>query len=259
MREILEAVRNIAVSDLGVLIVGESGTEKEVIARRIHEFSARSNREFVHLNCCSFADDLSGKRLFGSDDLTLTGIEVERGIIELASGGTIYFDKISELSPSTQTLICRAVEDRQFQRVGGFEPIDLNIRVIASVDRRSGDKILTEGSGHAPYYHMSTMHINLPPLRERREDIPVLMEQFMLDAKYLKARRPTGITTEALDLFLSYDWPGNTEELYQAMEHALVKCSDQFIRKSHLPEYLQKDDRKKTESRENEPTFTWDI
>ncbi len=258
MQSIRETIARIAMSDLGVLIVGESGTEKEVLARRIHELSGRSSREFVHLNCCSFTEDLSGRALFGSEDLTLTGIEVRRGIVELANGGTIYFDQITELPPSVHTRICRAVENRQFRRVDGFEPVGVNVRVIASINRRSGDTMRYEEPGHTPYCNMCTIYINLPPLRERREDIPILIEQFMLEAKNLTVHHPAGITTEALDLFLSYDWPGNAQELYQAMEYALDACSDQFIRKNHLPEYMQRHDWKQTRLRANEPTLTWD-
>ena len=256
MQSILETIARIAMSDLGVLIAGESGTEKELLARKIHELSGRAHQQFVHLNCSAFAHDLSGRELLGSEDMTLVGIEIQPGIIETAHGGTVYFDNISELPSTLRSKICRMVEDRYFRRVGGVEVVDVNARVIASISNRSGETFVHEGSRRELYYRMCAVCINLPPLRERREDIPILIEQYVLEAKNRTSHRLKGITNEALKLCLSYDWPGNTQELHQAMEHALVACSNQFIRKSHLPKYLQGYGTKDDERWTNNPVLT---
>jgi transcriptional regulator with PAS, ATPase and Fis domain len=256
MKEVLEAARNIAVSDLGVLIVGESGTEKELLARRIHELSVRSAGEFVHLKCGTFSDDLSGKQLFGSEELTFSGIEIHRGIFELASGGTIYFDGIAELPRTVQNRICRAVEEQQFRRVGGLTPIAVNVRLISSIDRKSGD-IMWNAPAREPYCHLSSVQLNLPPLRERREDIKLHLAQFMLNTQNTAKRRPAGISAEALDLLLAYDWPGNTQELYGAMEHAIAVCSDEYITRRHLPERVNRIDREQPQVGADQLMFTW--
>jgi transcriptional regulator with PAS, ATPase and Fis domain len=256
MKEVLEAARNIADSELGVLIVGESGTEKELLARRIHELSVRAAGEFVHLKCAAFGDDLSGKKLFGSEELTLSGIEIQPGIFELASGGTIYFDGISELPRPVQNRICKAVEEQQFRRVGGLAPIALNVRLISSIERKSGD-IMWSDPGREPYCHLCSVQLNLPPLRERREDIKLHLAQFMLNTQNAAKPRPAGISAEALDLLLAYDWPGNTQELYGAMEHAIAVCSDEYITRRDLPERMNRNDRVQPQKGADELMVTW--
>lgn len=257
MRSIRATIERIALSDLGVLIVGESGTEKELLAREIHTLSGRAEHQFVHLNCSSVSAGDALGIIFGSESLTLHGMDIERGVLEIARGGTIYFDGMSELEQSVQSKLCRVVEDHYFRRVGGFDVVGLNVRLIASVSRCSADSISSEETGSEFYYRMCPININLPPLRERREDIPLLIKQYILeDNKHLTCR-PKGITGEALSLCVSYDWPGNALELKKAMEHALVACSEQFIRRNHLPNYLQELNQKSKLRLTTESIHTW--
>jgi len=239
MRTILETVERIAVSDLGVLIVGERGTGKKWFAHVIHKVSGRSGRPFVHIDCSAIPSDAIEKVLLGWEDLTLGGIEIHEGALEKASGGTIFFNNICDMPVPVLMKIARILENQQFRRVGGFEEIGVNIRVLAVLSK----DILQEDEGNLLARDVCSrfcpITINLPPLRERRADIPFLIDQFIQEQCPEKSRRPGGITADALNICRSYYWPGNSWELRMVVKHAIERCSGQFIQGSHLPEYLQ--------------------
>lgn len=239
MRNIEQTVERIALSDLGVLIVGAFGTGKEWLARMIHRLSGRSAGRLVSIDCASIPPASFEKELMGSEELTLGGVEVIRGAFEDAAGGTLLLKGVGEIPPTLQSRIARILERQNFRRIGGFEEIVSNVRLIATMTKKTGDAPDSIHAGNDLYYRICPIVINLPPLKERREDIPFLVERFIAESEVKTAYRPRGMTADALQVCNVYDWPGNARELRSVIDHAIRVCSEQFIRKIHLPEYLQ--------------------
>ena len=239
MQNILQTIEKIAASDLGVLIVGEQGTEKESIARTIHRLSGRANHKFITIDCSSPSPELIEREIFGFEELTLTGIEIYRGVLEEAAAGTIFFDRISMLPVSLQTKIARVLAHQSFRHIGGFEEISINVRVIASSVKNPSESVGDIGPGKEYSLRIWPVIINLPPLRERRNDIIFLTQKYILETSKRLRRQPPGITTEAIDSCLSYNWPGNAQELQSTIELAVTMCHDSIIQREHLPNYIQ--------------------
>ncbi len=239
MQTIQQTVDRIAVSDLGILIVGEPGTGKRWLAEMIHLRSGRAGRRFLHVDCSAIAPDAIERELFGGEELTLSGAEVTAGLFETAAGGTIFLDNVADLRPMLQLKIARSLELHHFHRIGGGREIGMNVRVVAAISKLPMGFGSLKGQHPEVYYHrMCPIIINIPPLRERKEDIIFLMEKFLRQAAAGSGRAPRGITSDAVRACLDYDWPGNAWELKKVIEHAAMMCDVQFIARNHLPGYL---------------------
>ncbi len=241
MRQIIGTLERVAVSDLGILIVGEAGTGKNWLARMIHSLSGRATRPITAVDCAALDGERGERSLFGWEETGLRGTSVATGLIEDASGGTILFDRISALNTSLQLRIVRTFEHHHYRRVGGYHYVPLNARAIATVRKKFGE-VGHEGEvGKEIYHRFCPVMINLPPLRERRGDISFLIEQFIFSA-VPAANRPKGITGDALTLCMKYHWPGNTRQLKGVIASAAAHCSDEFIGRDHLSAHLEKEE-----------------
>jgi PAS domain S-box-containing protein len=243
MTRIFEMLPDLAVSDVNVLIQGESGTGKELIARAIHNQSPYKEGPFVAVNCSALAETLLESELFGHEKAAFTGaVRSKVGRFELARGGTLFLDEIGELKPELQVKLLRVLEQRVFERVGGTRLIPMQARIISATNRDLA-KALRDGIVREDlFYRLRTVPITLPPLRERREDIPLLIEHFMarLNKKYQKEVR--ALDPKVLRLFMTHPWPGNVRELERVLEHAFVFVKGHVIFLNNLPamdEFLQ--------------------
>ncbi len=239
MQNILQTIEKIAASDLGVLIVGEHGTEKDWLARIIHNMSGRADHKFVQLDCSSPTPELLEREIFGYEELTLTGNEINTGILEQAAGGSVFFDHFSMLPLSLQAKIARFLAHKFFRRLGGVEEIGINIRVIASSAKNPSEETGMMSFGHEYSPRMWPVIINLPPLRERRDDIICLIQRFILESSQRNHRHPPGMSHAALDACLAYNWPGNALELQSTIDVAVSMCHESLIQREHLPNYIQ--------------------
>ena len=226
----LSRVSKVAPSDSTVLITGETGTGKELIARALHKRSQRSSRAFVSVNCAAIPHDLIASELFGHEKGAFTGALQRRlGRFELAEGGTIFLDEIGELPAETQIALLRVLQEREFERVGGTISIRTNVRVIAATNRDLQAAIAAGTFRSDLFFRLNVFPIEMPPLRERREDIPVLVAYF-IDRFARKAGKSfQSVNKRSLDLLRSYSWPGNIRELQNVIERSVIVCeSDNF-------------------------------
>ena len=225
--------------DSRVLICGETGTGKELAARAIHLNSPRADRPFVAINCAALTDTLLESELFGHEKGAFTGaVAQKKGKMEMAEGGTLFLDEISEFAPSLQAKLLRVLQEREFERVGGTLLIKLNIRLIAATNKNLEESVKTGNFRQDLYFRLNVVSIRMPPLRERREDIPLLASYFA--SKYGKTLRRsfTEISPEALQYLIQYDWPGNVRELENTIERAMVLGSSEKILPEDLPDPL---------------------
>jgi transcriptional regulator with GAF, ATPase, and Fis domain len=239
IKDVLVFIKRVAAVDSNVLICGESGTGKELVARAIHKNSKRVNRPFVAINCAELDENLLKSELFGHERGSFTGATAQKkGKMEIANGGTVFLDEIGELAPPLQAKLLRAIQEREIERVGGTHPIKVDIRIVAATNRNLEEAIRTAMFRQDLFYRLNVVAITMPPLRERREDIPLLATYFV--QKYSReANRPVvGISPEAHALLKHYDWPGNVRELENALERAVVLGSSEHIRPEDLPEAL---------------------
>lgn len=239
MRQVYGFLAKVAPTQSTVLVRGESGTGKELAAHAIHLNSPRATKPFVAINCATLAETLLESELFGHEKGAFTGaITQKRGKLEVAEGGTLFLDEVGELSPAIQAKLLRVLQTREFERVGGTRPIKVDVRVIAATNRELEDAIKTGDFREDLYYRLNVISIGMPPLRERREDIPLLASYFVADYSKKCKRKVTGISSEARSLLQAYDWPGNVRELENAIERALVLGSTDLIVSEDLPEVL---------------------
>jgi two-component system, NtrC family, response regulator len=238
MQDIFETIRKVAPATATVLIEGASGTGKELVAKSIHFNSPRRNQPFVAVNCSALAESLLESELFGHEKGAFTGaVAMKKGRFEIADGGTLFLDEIGELSPSLQVKLLRVLQEKVFERVGGVRPVSVNIRLIAATNKSLKDEIGKGRFREDLFYRLNVVHIILPPLRERQEDIQPLVTHFI--EKYANAHRE-GLPISHMDqevqrLFYRYNWPGNVRELENVIERAMVMCSGQVIRVEDLP------------------------
>jgi len=236
MRQIYTTIEQVASSAVSVLITGESGTGKEVVANTIHQLSPRISRPFVAINCSSIPESLMESELFGHERGAFTGAIARReGHFELANTGTLFLDEIAEMPVMLQAKLLRVLEDRKVRRLGSSKEISVDVRVLAATNKDPHEAVRRGELREDLLYRLNVIHVKLPPLRERREDIPLLAE-FM--AKELSDRhgRPTRIVSpEVLEIFTRHQWPGNVRELRNVIEHAVVVSEGQRIEKQHLP------------------------
>ena len=236
MKLAVDMARKAAASNSTVLLLGESGTGKELFARFIHNQSERADRPFIAINSVGLSKDLLESDLFGHEQGAFTGAhKMKKGKIELANGGTIFFDEIGDISREMQAKLLRFLQEREFERVGGVVPISVDVRVIAATNRDLGAAV-KDGSFRDDLYHrLNVVAIAPPPLRERKEDIPMLAEYFLRKCSVAARRSVTQISGEALARMAAYEWPGNVRELANAIEHAAVLGGNSVVEAADLP------------------------
>ncbi|NOZ25415.1 MAG: sigma-54-dependent Fis family transcriptional regulator [Nitrospirae bacterium] len=240
MQRVYDLIEKIADTDSTVLITGESGTGKELIAKVIHYNSYRSGKNFVPLNCAAIPKDLLESELFGHEKGAFTGaINTRVGRFELASGGTLFLDEIGELDPSLQVKLLRVLQEREFERIGSTKTIKVDVRILAATNRNL-EELTKEGRFREDlYYRLNVIPVHIPPLRERKEDIPVLIEHFLKKHAKAKKRRPPEISKDVMDVLLRYRWPGNVRELENLVERLTILNPGQAITLKDLPERFQ--------------------
>jgi two-component system response regulator HydG len=233
IRSVLEIVERVAPTDATVLVTGETGTGKELVARAIHEGSARSDGPFVAVNCAALAEGLLESELFGHRRGAFTGAVSDRtGLFEAASGGTILLDEIGDVSPALQHRLLRVLQEREVTAVGAVRPVSVDVRVVAATNRDLRDEMEAGRFRDDLYYRLNVVRIEVPPLRARREDIPLIAEMFYERV----GRRPhEGCSPLAMRLLQAYPWPGNVRELLAALESAHIQAGDRRIEAQHLP------------------------
>jgi transcriptional regulator with PAS, ATPase and Fis domain len=240
MQEIYRLLEDLADTDTTVLITGESGTGKELVGRALHYSGIRALKPLITVNCSALAENLLESELFGHIKGAFTGaIRDKVGRFQAADGGTILLDEIGDLSPRIQVKLLRVLEEKEFERVGDSTPIQVDVRVIASTNRNLREMVRLGKFREDLYYRLKVVEINLPPLRERREDIPLLADYFcnLFNKKFKK--RIDGISDKVLRLFMQYPWPGNVRELEHAIEHAFVLCHGRTIMVDDLPSEIK--------------------
>ncbi|HET9317581.1 MAG TPA: sigma-54 dependent transcriptional regulator [Vicinamibacteria bacterium] len=230
MVEIFELVREIASQRSTVLIQGESGTGKELLARAIHHSGDRSGRPFVGVSCAALAETLLESELFGHEKGSFTGaVAQKKGKFELADGGTLFLDEIGDISAKLQVDLLRVLQERRFYRVGGTAEIDVDVRVIAATHQDLLAEVRAGRFREDLYYRLDVINIRIPPLRERREDVPLLAQEFLERLAHELGRPVSDISEEALRLLVDHDWPGNVRELENALERAIVTCKTHCV------------------------------
>jgi len=240
IKQVYEQVSQVAKSNATVLLRGESGTGKEMIANAIHYNSLRSKRPLVKINCAALPDTLIESELFGHEKGAFTGAErFKKGRFEIADGGTLFLDEIGDLPMQTQVKLLRVLQEREFERVGGTETIKTNIRLITATNKNLEDAIVKGEFREDLYYRLNVFSIFLPPLRERRSDILLLAEHFLEKYEIEHNKRIRRISTPAIDMLMSYHFPGNVRELENAIERAVLVCDSNVIHGHHLPPTLQ--------------------
>ena len=239
LQEALRLVNEICDSPVNVLITGESGTGKELIAKTIHYNSSRRDAPFVAINCAALPETLLESELFGIEKGVATGVERRAGKMELANGGTLFLDEIGDMSPPMQAKMLRSLQEREVVRVGGAKPIPVDIRVLAATNRDLKAEIGAGKFREDLYYRLNVVNIHIPPLRDRREDIPLLVDFFLGQAREKLGKNVRRFTSEALDLMKAYDWPGNVRELENEVVRAVALSGGaQVIGKEVLSEKL---------------------
>jgi len=239
MRRVYTVVAKVARSDATVLITGETGTGKELVARAVHFNGARAKRPFVAINCAALTESLLESELFGHERGAFTGaVTQKKGKLEVADGGTVFLDEVGELAPALQSKLLRALELREFERLGGTRPVRVDIRLISATNRRLQDDVAAGRFRSDLYHRLHVVDIELPPLRERREDIPALASHFLERFARKSARPLRGIAADAMKYLIAYDWPGNVRELENTIERAIVLGTSAYIMRDDLPDAL---------------------
>ena len=225
LQRVLSLVSKVAPTDASVLITGETGTGKELVARAIHRRSQRSSKPFVSVNCAAIPRDLIASELFGHEKGSFTGAVQRRlGRFEMADGGTIFLDEVGELPKETQIALLRVLQEHEFERVGGTRSIQTNVRVVAATNRDLRAAIAAGTFRSDLFYRLNVFPLEVPPLRERREDIPELVEYFIDCCANHVGKNIGGIEKNSLDLLQSYPWPGNIRELQNVIERSVIMC-----------------------------------
>lgn len=239
MREIFEILPDIAQSDSTVLLQGESGTGKGLMTAAIHEMSSRNNKPFIKINCGAVPETLLESELFGHVRGAFTGAEKDKpGKFALADKGTLFLDEIGDTSPALQVKLLKVIEEQEFCPVGGVSPVRVNVRIIAAGNRELADMVAAGEFRNDLFYRLNIIRIDLPPLRKRREDIPLLADHFLRKFCSLKNRHISGLSERVWEILMNYRYPGNIRELENIMEHAVVLCREFQIETRHLPRRL---------------------
>ncbi len=241
LKPILETIQQVAPTRATVLIEGESGTGKELVAKALHNLSGRPKAKLITVHCAALSPQILESELFGHEKGAFTGAQDRRiGRFELADGGTLFLDEIGEIDANTQVKLLRALGEQTIERVGGSKPIKVDVRVVAATNKDLA-KMVEEGKFREDlYWRLRVVTIQMPPLRTRKGDIPILAEHFLKDLSSANGKSYKPLGDDALPLLMSYDWPGNVRELRAAMEHGVVMCNGSRIMARHLPAYLSR-------------------
>ena len=236
MQKVQETIRKVAASRASVLITGESGVGKELVANAIHNLSPRKDGSFIKVHCAALSETLLESELFGHEKGAFTGADrLQKGRFELAHGGSIFLDEIGEINQNVQIKILRVLQERKFERVGGEQTLEVDVRVIAATNRNLEEEVKAGRFREDLYYRLNVIHIHVPPLRERKDDIPLLMASFLDEFNRENGKHITGVSSSAKAALYKYNWPGNIRELRNCMESAVVMCSGNEIQLDDLP------------------------
>ncbi|MGI9627814.1 MAG: sigma-54-dependent transcriptional regulator [Longimicrobiales bacterium] len=235
-RRVLELAKTVAPTDSTVLISGESGTGKEVIARYLHTHSTRHGPDFVSINCGALPESLLESELFGHVKGSFTGaVKDKMGLLEAAEGGTLFLDEIGEMTPATQVKLLRVLQEREVIPVGATKPVAIDVRIIAATNRELEEEVRRGGFRSDLYYRLNVIQIEMPPLRERKADVPLLVSYFLSRLGELAGEPPKEVTDDAMGVLAEYEWPGNVRELENALERAAIVALGQAIDVEDLP------------------------
>jgi two-component system NtrC family response regulator len=239
MRQVYEIIEKVAQTRASVLITGESGTGKELIARAIHFNSSRRDKPFISVNCSALSETLLESELFGHERGAFTGAVTQRkGRFELAHGGTLFLDEVGDMSPALQVKLLRVLQEMKFERVGGTTTLQVDARLVTASNRELEREVELGRFREDLYYRLKVVHIKVPPLRERRDDIPLLVHHFLEKAAKANAIPVKSVSHEALKYLYQYDWIGNVRELENVIERAVILCDGDDVRPQDLPEEL---------------------
>jgi len=245
MQKIFQMVRKAASSKASVLITGESGVGKELVANALHNLSDRKDNSMIKVHCAALSENLLESELFGHEKGAFTGaVSRTRGRFELANNGTIFLDEIGEIDQNVQIKILRVLQEKKFERVGGEETIEVNVRVIAATNRDLKKEIEAGNFREDLYYRLNVVHIHVPPLRERKDDIPIMITSFLQEFAKENNKKIEGLDNRSRAALYKYDWPGNIRQLRNCIESAVVMCSGNIITLDDLPPGIAKDMKK---------------
>jgi DNA-binding NtrC family response regulator len=236
MQDVMRVVEQVAPSSASVLITGETGSGKEILARTIHQLSPRADRPFVAINCSAIPETLMESEIFGHEKGAFTGAAERRiGCFELADGGTLLLDEIGEMPAPTQAKLLRVLEDRKVRRLGSKTETPVDVRVLAATNKDPEQAVSRGYLRQDLYFRLNVFHMHLPPLRDRKQDLPALVEHIIHELNIKHGRQVRGINAEVTDIFQNYSWPGNVRELRNVLERAIIVCDRDLIGRSHLP------------------------
>jgi|Deesub1362A_J573_1020465.scaffolds.fasta_scaffold00591_3 DNA-binding NtrC family response regulator len=240
IQELIQTVLRIAPADCNVLIFGETGTGKELIARALHHASPRSERRFVAFNCGAFTEELLANELFGHEKDAFTGAtSLKRGLFEVANGGTVFLDEIGDMPPSMQVKLLRVIQEKAVLRLGGTEPIPVDVRIVAATNKDL-KKLVEEGRFRSDlYYRLNVVSLHIPPLSERKDDIPLLVRHFMKKYAEHQGKMIKGVSDEMMEILMNYPFPGNVRELENIIERAVTLATGDTLQAKDLPEDLR--------------------
>ncbi len=239
MQEVFDLITDAAQSDAPIIVYGESGTGKELVAAAVHKLGKRKHGPFIKVNCAALTETLLESELFGHVKGAYTGADrTRKGRFELAHEGDIFLDEIGDIPPSMQVKLLRVLQEKEFERVGDSTPITVDVRIISATHRDLGDMVRHGDFRDDLFYRLNVIPIRLPPLRDRREDLPLLVEHFLEENRLKTGKDISGITHDAMEHLLAHEWPGNIRELINALEYAFVVCRDDQVNTAHLPENI---------------------
>ena len=240
MQRLLDTARQVAPTDCNILVTGESGTGKELMARYVHMHSARSSQAFVAVNCGALQEELLANELFGHEKGAFTGADrLKRGLIEMADGGTLFLDEIAEMTPAMQVKLLRVLQERELLRVGGTEPVRVDVRFLAATNRDLQENVASGRFRADLYFRLNVVNLALPPLRDRRDDVPLLAFYFLKKFALAMGKPVDDIAPDALALLARYDYPGNVRELANLVERGVALARGGLLEAGHLPESLR--------------------
>ena len=240
MQRLFQILEQVAESNTTVLLVGESGTGKELFAKAIHSLSPRKDKPMITINCGALPDNLLESELFGYKAGAFTDAKKDKpGRLAMAEGGTVFLDEVGDISPALQVRLLRVLQDRVYEPLGGTQPLKADVRIVTATNRQLED-LVAEGSFRKDlYYRINVVKLVLPPLRKRKEDIPLLTDHFIRKFNRLIGKEIQGLSPEVIPIFMSHDFPGNIRELENIIEYATVVCKNNVIGIEHLPDYLR--------------------
>jgi two-component system response regulator AtoC/two-component system nitrogen regulation response regulator NtrX len=240
MRKVYDLIEKVSLSDITVLIHGESGTGKELVAREIHSRSNRRNQPFITMNCAALPENLIESELFGHEKGAFTGaVRQRKGKFELSQNGTIFLDEIGDMSLNTQSKILRILQEKKFERLGGSETLEVDVRIISATHKNLPDEIQKGNFRNDLYYRLKVIDVEIPPLRDRKEDIPVLVEHYLREFSNKHQKKMEGIEPDALKQMMKYHWPGNVRQLVNVLERSVVLASGPRLTREDLPGELE--------------------